>query len=134
MSEDYTYQPVVIVRCVRCAAGEQLAANQAKRISELEAQLNAAIVGGAESERAWFDELAAKAVAETNCHSYQEWYAQEHAKNVELVNRVSRLGAALAQYENWFAEHPEEHGVPGWLSCVATETLAADDKTQEPRP
>jgi hypothetical protein len=51
MSEDMTYQPVTIVRCVRCAAWEQLAANQLKRIQALEAQLNAAIVGIEELNR-----------------------------------------------------------------------------------
>jgi phage host-nuclease inhibitor protein Gam len=40
-------------------------------------------------KKAWFEELTAKAVAEVNFHSYQEWWAQEHAKVQELEGKLA---------------------------------------------
>jgi Holliday junction resolvase-like predicted endonuclease len=85
MSEDMTYEPVVIVRCVRCAAWEQLAANQLARIRDLEAQLNAAIVGKAQLEQIATidDERRAKLWA-----TAKHW--QERAEDAERENTELR--------------------------------------------
>jgi hypothetical protein len=48
-----------------------------------------------------------------------------------LSNRIASLRTTLEQYENWFAENPEDHDVPVWMSEAATVALAIDDIAQE---